>query len=65
MKLKPARNRVMLRKILPLPNTDLKEVFCDTSQMLCLLHDFANLRVCFLFYFSLNFQDLQVIGAAL
>lgn len=51
MKLKPARNRVMLRKILPLPNTDLKEVFCDTSQMLCLLHDFQISE--FAFFFTL------------
>lgn len=37
---------------------ELLEVFCDTWQMLCLLNDFANLTLSFLFYFSLIFWEI-------
>lgn len=39
------------------------ELVCDRGQMFCLLCDSANLSIHFLF--SLNFQELEVITAAL
>ena len=57
---------MMLRKILPLPNTCLKYWKCSVIRDKCsLLHDFVNLMVRLLFHFRLNFQELSVITAAL
>lgn len=55
-----------LRRILLLPNTGLNYSKCFVMHdMLYLLNDFANLTLSFIFYFSLIFQELQVITVVL